>query len=321
MKIVIIGPGIMPIPPKGWGAVEILIWDYKCELEKLGHKVEIVNTPNREEMVNQCNSFNPDFVHIQYDEYWHIIPDLNCKNIAITSHYGYIEQMGKPFTKCYEHVLDGFKKIYNQCYFFCLSKGIKDTYIQHGIPENRMFITPNGARNDLFRYDKNCKFNDKSIYVGKIENRKRQNLIQSYNANVDFAGNYQDSNFNTNDIHYLGEWNKEHLYDNLTNYANLVLLSDGEADPLVTKEALMSGLGLVVSEYACANLDLNLPFITVIPENKIHNNEFVKSKIEENKSISVNMREEIRQYAVNNFSWNILVKKYNELVTSLIKDT
>ena len=28
MKIALIGPGIMPIPPDGWGAVESLIWDY-----------------------------------------------------------------------------------------------------------------------------------------------------------------------------------------------------------------------------------------------------------------------------------------------------
>ena len=27
MKVAIVGPGIMPIPPTGWGAVEILIWD------------------------------------------------------------------------------------------------------------------------------------------------------------------------------------------------------------------------------------------------------------------------------------------------------
>ena len=44
MKIAIVGPGIMPIPPTGWGAVEILIWDQKLALEELGHEVRIVNT-------------------------------------------------------------------------------------------------------------------------------------------------------------------------------------------------------------------------------------------------------------------------------------
>ena len=44
MKIIIVGPGIMEIPPKGWGAVEILIWDQYSALKKIGHSVFIVNT-------------------------------------------------------------------------------------------------------------------------------------------------------------------------------------------------------------------------------------------------------------------------------------
>ena len=43
MKITLVGPGIMPIPPVGWGAVEILIWDTKNALESLGHQVQIVH--------------------------------------------------------------------------------------------------------------------------------------------------------------------------------------------------------------------------------------------------------------------------------------
>ena len=43
MKIALIGPGIMPIPPPGWGAVEILIWDYYNELQLAGHDVVIIN--------------------------------------------------------------------------------------------------------------------------------------------------------------------------------------------------------------------------------------------------------------------------------------
>jgi len=35
MKIGFIGPGIMPIPPDGWGAVESLIDDYRNALESL----------------------------------------------------------------------------------------------------------------------------------------------------------------------------------------------------------------------------------------------------------------------------------------------
>ena len=87
MKISIVGPGIMPIPPTGWGAVEILIWDSKNALEKLGHKVQIINTKNGREIIDQINSFKPDFVHIQYDEFVPIIQYIQYP-CAITSHFG-----------------------------------------------------------------------------------------------------------------------------------------------------------------------------------------------------------------------------------------
>ena len=74
MKISIVGPGIMPIPPTGWGAVEILIWDSKNALEKLGHEVQIVNTQSPVEILQQINSFRPDFVHVQYDDFIELCP-------------------------------------------------------------------------------------------------------------------------------------------------------------------------------------------------------------------------------------------------------
>ena len=49
----------------------------------------------------------------------------------------------------------------------------------------------------------------------------------------------------------------------------LVLLSDGEAHPLVCLEAFAAGLGVVISQWAAANLDLDKDFITVIPEDKL----------------------------------------------------
>ena len=62
MKISIVGPGIMPIPPTGWGAVEILIWDQKLALEELGHEVQIVNTASGIEILKEINELS--LIHI-----------------------------------------------------------------------------------------------------------------------------------------------------------------------------------------------------------------------------------------------------------------
>ena len=60
MKISIIGPGLMPIPQKGWGAVESLIWDMANALKDLGQEVQIINTTDGDKVLAAINEFNPD---------------------------------------------------------------------------------------------------------------------------------------------------------------------------------------------------------------------------------------------------------------------
>jgi len=76
MKIALIGPGIMPIPPIGWGAVEILIWEYYNGLNDLGHDVHIINTPNMNEIISVINQGNFDVAHLHYDVIYPILNHL-----------------------------------------------------------------------------------------------------------------------------------------------------------------------------------------------------------------------------------------------------
>lgn len=310
MKICIVGPGVMPIPPKGWGAVEILIDDYRKTLESLGHEVHIVNTRDLNLLVWMVNNLNPDFVHIQYDEFVHVIPYIQCKNIAITSHYGYLEQSNR-WDPSYINIFWGF--VNSSARIFCLSPGIADVYSRAGVPKNRLVVIPNGVRTDLFRFDESCKHPDESIYLAKIDPRKRQSQLQKI-PGIKFVGNYADPSFDRNNVNYLGEWSKDTIYENLTNFANLILLSDGEAHPLVCLEAMSAGLGLVISEVAAANLDLTLPFIDVIKNESLNDSNYVQDVIKKNRDVSQKMRNEIRKYA-ETFDWNKIIKDY--YITSL----
>jgi len=306
MKICIVGPGVMPIPPKGWGAVEILIDDYRKTLESLGHEVHIVNTRDLNLLVWMVNSLNADFVHIQYDEFVHVIPYIQCKNIAITSHYGYLEQPNR-WDPGYVNIFWGF--VNSTAKIFCLSPGIAEVYSRAGVPNERLSVIPNGVRTDLFRFDENCKYPEESIYLAKIDPRKRQSQLQNI-PGIKFVGNYSDPSFDKNNVNYLGEWSKDIIYENLTNYANLILLSDGEAHPLVCLEAMSAGLGLVISEVAAANLDLSLPFIDVIKNERLNDFNHVQDVIKKNRNSSRQMRNEIRRYA-ETFDWkNIVTNVY-----------
>lgn len=303
MKICIVGPGTMPIPPKGWGAVEILIDDYRKNLIDLGHQVEIVNTRDPNLIVGLVNALNPDFVHIQYDEFIVVAPHLKCKNVAITSHYGYLEQPAK-WDPGYKNIFWNF--VNSDVRIFCLSSGIADVYRKAGIPDSRLSVVPNGVRTDLFAYNDICEFPERSLYLAKIDHRKRQSNFQNI-PNLYFAGNCVDPNFNTQNERYLGEWSKDVLYNNLTKYANLVLLSDGEAHPLVCMEAMTAGLGLVISEYSTANLDTSLPFIDVIYEKDVQDIEKISSIIKSNREKSASMRKSIKEYS-QTFDWKRIVK-------------
>ena len=210
MKISIIGPGIMPIPPTGWGAVEILIWDQKLALEKLGHEVDIVNTKSPIEIVQKVNAYRPDFVHIQYDDFIELYPYIQYP-CAITSHFGYLEQSNK-WGYYHDRIVKPFQRISPK--IFCLS--------------------------------------------------------------------------------------------------------DGEAHPLVCMEALAAGLGVVVCEYGAANLDTTKDFITVIPESKINDIQYLEEEIIKNREYSIVHRDAIIQYALN-FDWvNVIKDRYIPCVEDLI---
>ena len=303
MNITLVGPGIMPIPPVGWGAVEILVWDTKSALEELGHEVQIVNTKDPSQIINEINDFRPDFVHVHYDEFIGVYPYIQYPK-AITSHFGYIER--QEMFNGYVNILNAFAQIKPN--IFCLSEGIKNVYkVIASIPEDNLFITPNGVNTEAFSYTENPEYGDRSIYLAKIDYRKRQHLFQDIRS-LWFAGNIADSRFDTSK-NYLGEWDKQTLHKELTQYGNLVLLSDGEAHPLVCMEALAAGLGVVVTEWGRANLDESKEFITVIPENKIKDLEYVEKKIIENREYSLQHRKDILEYS-KNFDWVEILKNY-----------
>jgi len=315
MKIGLIGPGIMQIPPNGWGAVEILIWDYFNQL-KNKHDVIIINEirnkpedqiPNTEysrKLIEKINSYNFDFVHLHYDVLFYIIDHLNCNKIGFTSHYPYIdkEEIRKRdgFEKIFRFMIEN-KKIIN----FVLAD--KDIEVLKKHKASNLVKLENGINSNLFKFYKLPKI-DRSIYLGKIEERKNQQKYQNIDC-IDFVGPIINNNFKSKN--YLGSWTREEVYQKLGEYSNLVLLSEGEADPLVVKEALICGLGIVINKTSSKNLP-NKDFITIIDDERLDDINYIQSKIEDNRKISIGLREEIRKFSIDNFSWDKLVKKYIE---------
>ena len=312
MKIGLIGPGIMPIPPTGWGGVEHLIWNFHNQLKKINDEVVIINTPNQQEIVNTVNSEKFDAIHLHYDQFANVMPHLNCEKKMITSHYPYLENPEPQYVFLYDLLKN------SQSHIVCLSDRIEKEFLNRGNDIDNLSVLPCGIDTDSYSMDEEkVLYPDRSIVVGKLEPRKRQSFLQKKGLNIDFIGNNADPSFDIEDPCYFGEQSKEDIMENLTSYANLILLSSGEAHPFVCLEGMASGLGLVLSEQSTANLDLSKPFITVIPDDKINDIDYLKKSIEENRKISMNMRKEIRQYCRDNFDWCAIIQKYKDIIEKI----
>lgn len=322
MKICLVGPGIMTIPPNGWGAVESIIWECANELGELNYEGVILNTPNRNEILLTIEENQFDFIHIHYDVFCDMIPEIKKVSpnsvIALSSHYPYIDQIDR-------HRFDGYDKIFNWMisnsnifYNFCVSTKDLNIFKNKDVDENKLYLFRTGAQHKDIKQILIPENKDRSICIGKIDRRKMQFLYQSIDS-IDFVGPIGDSyNFDMQK-NYMGEWTRKQICDKIGDYSNIVLLSVGEnGTPLVIKEALISGLGVVTSEYCSYELDTSLPFITVIPTDKLNDLNYVNQSLIENREISLSMRKDIVKYGIENFSWENLIKSYAQTISKLV---
>jgi len=84
MKIVQVHTGIHPIPPNGWGAVEKIIWEYKCSLDRLNHTCDVL-------YLNDIDPNKYDIVHVHLAN---LALELHSKKIpyyfSLHDHHAYI---------------------------------------------------------------------------------------------------------------------------------------------------------------------------------------------------------------------------------------
>ena len=329
LKIALIGPGIMEIPPQKWGAVEMMIWDYTQIIKALGHRVEIINTPDKDLIKFEVEHGRYDIVHLHYDVFSDIIEDLVplCKRLIVSSHYPFLNV---PALWGRDGYGPHFKDIVQNDNFhiFCSSPKDRHTYIEYGHanPDN-IWISQLGVRCDPYQFNEYATF-DTTLCFSQVCDRKRQWFLE------DVMERLPGSPFNRIDIigrrepgkytgkFYKGELPRDILNQTITNYSNFVLLSEVEnTTPLAVKEALICGLGVVVSEEVAVELDTSKSFIDVIPEDKINkeNIPWIRDVIFKNKKHSRQIRKEIRQYGIDTFGLeNILAYEYIPKLQSLL---
>jgi hypothetical protein len=316
MKIALVGPGIMEIPPSRWGAVEMVIWDVYNIAKAAGHPIDIINTPDQSQIVDCVNGGNYDVVHVHYDVFSHLMSNLKAKVKILSSHYPFINEPSRYYLDGYDRLVPFIVNNTDYCIFASSPKDI-DTFVSFGANRKNMFLSRLGVKINEYNFIDTPSYS-KTLCFSQIVDRKRQAHIQSI-PDIDFVGRLDDPNFDTRS-NYLGEYNRKKLNEEITKYANFVLLSKVEnTTPLAVKEALVCGLGVVVSESVSQELDISKKFITVIPENKMNDLQYIREKIDYNRWVSFTERKNIREYGIKNFDFNnIVMNEYLPKLFSLI---
>ena len=204
------------------------------------------------------------------------------------------------------------------------------------IPLDNIIVIPNGVEVEKYQQPLHSKsryssFSNSSVSLGTVETRKGQYYVQSllHPREAYFIGSrgmesmsYPARNiFDFSSPSYLGPWTKHQLYANLSIFGNMVHLASDEGAPLAVLEGLAAGLGVVITKNASANLDTSKPFITIIPDEQLRDKSYVQAEIRRNRAISLEMREEILEYANQELSWsNAIVPLYRRQVNRLLRE-
>lgn len=314
LRIALVGPGIMSIPPVGWGALEQLIWECAIALRKEGHFVEIINTPERDEIVAHVAAGKFDVVHVHYDVFWDILDKLfiHTRLLCMTSQYPYIRNEAWWKAHGYITVFAGICSAVKRgiAKLFVVSHADAEVYMKKGdVSAKDIVYMPNGIDVAGIRMTTTPVMADRSIVLAKIERRKRQCLTETLRC-VDYIGDYSINRGPCVHSNYRGEISPSVRAQVLTEWGNLILLSEGENDPLVVKEAMASGLGCVLSEQATTAPMRTLSWVTIIPETDITNPTKVLDAIEKNRAAVRSQRQEIRDWAMSHWDWSVTIQQY-----------
>lgn len=318
MKIALVSSGYNPAPPLS-NSILTLLQEYKKYSELDGHQVDIFNHPDVHQVIAEINNHEYDFVHLHHGSF---VLDFNQtlqQKFCFTSHAGHLLK----FDQWSETFKQEFKSYLDAPGIIALSPVSKQLFLDAGYA-GYISVQANGI--DTQKINCQEQGNGKAICLGWIQPRKQQRLLAEMvdgQLAIDFVGSLDDPDFKEGKTtKHLGVWSLSEVYQRLTEYSCLVLISKGEVAPLVVLEAMAAGLSIVVSESASANLHLQ-DFIKVLPDDILtnatpENQQIVCGSIEQLIQSNQSLRREIVTYAQDNFDFSQIIKSYGRSVNEFI---
>jgi glycosyltransferase involved in cell wall biosynthesis len=306
VHIALVAHGNEEIPSKGWGAVEHVIWQYACELRTRGIEVSIVNEKKWKAIrkLYTIQRQSPiDIIHCHAEKPIRFLSQFWKTGLVVSTTHNPMNQTGLTSSE-----LKALKRCQSAPYHLTLREDISQL-IQSRNPNAVCSVQPNGiVCND---FQTTSTGNGKAIYVGRIQERKRQNPVAEVLFKNGIACDFYGPDYKEIEMSevlrsmYRGEIHRAELMSKLCEYSCLILASESEGQPLVVVEALAAGIPVVVSNAAAANLDLSRPFI-----HRIKSDDDIVESVKLAISQRDLMTDKIREYAEENFDFSALADRY-----------
>ena len=312
MKILLVAPGEMKVPTDGWGAIETIVWEMSSHLKNQGHEIKILNSKNRFKHFSHYIIYNYDFVHIHYDEFvplWlkfkRYLPIVQSK-IFLTSHSPtFLATLSNPNPLLIYNLrkLSGVITLTESQKFALESLQIRASALGNGIDVNK------------YRFYKET--NKRVLLLGKIEERKRQALVaqlESFSGlPIDFVGPFHETlKLSSKNHRVLGSWNRTEVVQNIGRYSALLIASECEGFPLVSLEALAAGVPVIGTFESIPEELRNINGVISTDFNSLPQQ--IVSIL--SKNIDVDQRKIMKERLSEMYSWDSLIKKYEEILNN-----
>jgi autotransporter strand-loop-strand O-heptosyltransferase len=249
MKITNVTPGLLPIPPNGWGAVEKIIWEINNNLQKLGHQSDIT-------YLNNVNEDESDIVHIHVANL-----ALEAHSRGIPYYFSMHDHHSFLYGKDSYVFKENYEAIKNSILTFLPAKYLVDyfglpnaVYLPHGV--NTSYFTPNLLNSNISHsilcvanngYANNPTY-DRKGFLPAIEAARELGLPITIAGptknNLQF---FQTHNVGYDKLTIKYDLSEEELKNEFANHTIFLHLSELEAGHpnLTLLEAMASGLVVV----------------------------------------------------------------------------
>jgi len=242
MKIINVTPGLLPIPPNGWGAVEKIIWETHNALLELGHNSQIL-------YLDEVKDY--DIVHIHVANLANMAHERGIPYyFTMHDHHAYLYGKDSQVYRENLQAIKNAKKAFVPAKFLVdYFEGIPE-YFSHGVNTN--YFTPSGIKehkllcvaNNGFIHD---QAEDRKGFGYAIEAAKQLNLpitIAGPSNNKNYFDTFSPNYDKLTILYNLSEEQLRDLYKEHSIFVHASILEAGHPN-LTLLEALASGLPIV----------------------------------------------------------------------------